>query len=43
MRLFGGVSEDIAARLYGLGFRVFAVAPDELRVARLALGKAAWA
>jgi pyruvate,orthophosphate dikinase len=43
MRLSGDVSEDIAARLYGLGFRVFAVAPDELRVARLALGKAAWA
>ena len=41
MRLTGRVSDDIAARLYGLGFRLFAVDPDELRVARLALGKAA--
>jgi pyruvate,orthophosphate dikinase len=42
MRLSGRVSDDIAARLYGLGFRLFAVDADELRVARLALGKAAW-
>lgn len=42
MRLSGPVSDDIAARLYGLGFRLFAVDPDELRVVRLALGKAAW-
>ena len=41
MRLTGRVSDDIAARLYDLGFRLFAVDPDELRVARLALGKAA--
>ena len=43
MRLSGPVSDDIARHLYGLGFRLFAVGPDELRVARLALGKAAWA
>ena len=42
MRLPGRVSDAVAARLYGLGFRLFAVDPDELRVARLALGKAAW-
>jgi pyruvate,orthophosphate dikinase len=42
MRLSGPVSDDIAARLYGLGFRLFAVDPDELPVVRLALGKAAW-
>ena len=42
MRLSGRVSDDIAARLHGLGFRLFAVDADELRVARLALGKAAW-
>jgi pyruvate,orthophosphate dikinase len=42
MRLSGRVSDDMAVRLYGLGFRLFAVGPDELRVARLALGKAAW-
>jgi pyruvate, orthophosphate dikinase len=42
MRLSGPVSDDMAVRLYGLGFRLFAVGPDELRVARLALGKAAW-
>jgi pyruvate,orthophosphate dikinase len=42
MRLSGRVSDDIAARLYGLGFRLFAVDADELRVARVALGKAAW-
>ena len=42
MRLSGPVSDDITARLYGLGFRLFAVDPDELRVVRLALGKAAW-
>ena len=42
MRLSGRMSDDMAVRLYGLGFRLFAVGPDELRVARLALGKAAW-
>jgi pyruvate,orthophosphate dikinase len=42
MRLSGRVSDRIAARLYGLGLRLFAVDADELRVARLALGKAAW-
>ena len=42
MRLRGRVSDAVAARLHGLGFRLFAVDPDELRVARLALGKAAW-
>jgi pyruvate,orthophosphate dikinase len=42
MRLSGPVSDDVAARLYGLGFRLFAVDPEELRVVRLALGKAAW-
>ncbi len=42
MRLSGRVSDDMAVRLYGLGFRLFAVGPDELRVARLAFGKAAW-
>jgi len=42
MRLTGRVSDELAARLYGLGFRLFAVGPDEVRVARLALGKAAW-
>lgn len=43
MRLSGPVSDEIAAHLHELGFRLFAVDPDELRVARLALGKAAWA
>jgi pyruvate,orthophosphate dikinase len=42
MRLRGRVSDAVAARLHGLGFRLFAVDPDELCVARLALGKAAW-
>ena len=42
IRLSGRMSDDMAVRLYGLGFRLFAVEPDELRVARLALGKAAW-
>lgn len=42
MRLSGRVSEDMAVGLHGLGFRLFAVGPDELRVARLALGKAGW-
>jgi pyruvate, orthophosphate dikinase len=42
MWLPGRVSDAIAAPLHGLGFRLFAVDPDELRVARLALGKAAW-
>jgi pyruvate,orthophosphate dikinase len=42
MRLSGRVSDGIAARLYGLGIRLFAVDAEELRVARLALGKAAW-
>ena len=42
MRLRGRVSDAAAARLHGLGFRLFAVDPDELRVARLALGNAAW-
>jgi pyruvate,orthophosphate dikinase len=42
MRLRGRVSDAVAARLHGLGFRLFAVDPHELRVARLALGKAAW-
>jgi pyruvate, orthophosphate dikinase len=42
MRLSGRVSDAIAARLYGLGFRLFAVDADELRVARLAFAKAAW-
>jgi pyruvate,orthophosphate dikinase len=42
MRLSARVSDAIAARLHGLGFRLFAVDPHELRVARLALGKAAW-
>jgi pyruvate,orthophosphate dikinase len=42
MRLRGRVSDAVAARLHGLGFRRFAVDTDELRVARLALGKAAW-
>jgi pyruvate,orthophosphate dikinase len=42
MRLSGRVSDEMAVGLYGLGFRLFAVDPDELRVARLALGKAAW-
>ena len=42
MRLSGPVSDDIAACLYGLGFRLFAVDPEERRVVRLALAKAAW-
>jgi pyruvate, orthophosphate dikinase len=41
IRLAGRVSDEVAARLYNLGFRLFAVDLDELRVARLALGKAA--
>jgi pyruvate,orthophosphate dikinase len=42
MRISGRVSDGTAARLHCLGFRLFAVDPDELRVVRLALGKAAW-
>ena len=42
MRLSGRVSDDMAVRLYGLGFRLFAVGPDDPRAARLAFGKAAW-
>jgi len=40
MRLSGPVSEEIAATLYRIGFRLFAVDGDEVRPARLAFGKA---
>jgi pyruvate,orthophosphate dikinase len=40
MRLSGPVSEEIAATLYGIGFRLFAVDGEEVRPARLAFGKA---
>ena len=40
MRLSGPVSEEIAATLHRIGFRMFAVDADELRPARLAFGKA---
>jgi pyruvate,orthophosphate dikinase len=39
MRLSGPVSEEIAATLHGLGFRLFAVDGDEVRPARLAFGR----
>jgi pyruvate,orthophosphate dikinase len=41
IRLAGPISEDLAAGFYRLGFRTFAVDADEVRTARLALGKAA--
>jgi len=40
MRLSGPVSEEIAATLHRIGFRLFAVDGDEVRPARLAFGKA---
>ena len=43
LRLGGPVSEPLAAAFYRAGFRVFAIDADEIRVADLALGKAALA
>jgi hypothetical protein len=42
MWLSGPVSDDFGECLYGLGFRLLAVDPGELRVACLPLGNAAW-
>ncbi|HEY4408413.1 MAG TPA: pyruvate, phosphate dikinase [Acidimicrobiia bacterium] len=43
LRLGGPVSEPLAAAFYRAGFRIFAIDADEIRVADLALGKAALA
>jgi pyruvate,orthophosphate dikinase len=43
MRLSGEVSDSVAAQLYGLGFRRFAVDAAQTRPLVLALGKAALA
>ena len=43
MRLSGAVAEEVAGRLYQLGFRRFAVDGQEIRPVLLALGKAALA
>ena len=41
VRLAGPVSEPLVAAFYRAGFRLFAIDSDEIRVADLALGKAA--
>jgi pyruvate,orthophosphate dikinase len=43
VRLSGSVSEELAAAVYCSGFRVVAVDAEEVRPARLAFGKAAFA
>ena len=43
VRLAGPVSEDLGAAFYRAGFRIFAIDAEEIRVADLALGKAALA
>ncbi|HVW33824.1 MAG TPA: PEP/pyruvate-binding domain-containing protein, partial [Acidimicrobiia bacterium] len=43
LRLGGPVSEPLAAAFYRAGFRMFAIDAEEIRVADLALGKAALA
>ena len=43
VRLAGPVSEPLAAAFYRAGFRIFAIDVEEIRVADLALGKAALA
>jgi len=41
VRLSGAFSEEMTAVLYRIGFRAFIVDPDEVRAARIALGKQA--
>ena len=43
VRLAGAVGEPLAAAFYRAGFRIFAIDAEEIRVADLALGKAALA
>jgi hypothetical protein len=43
VRLGGPVSEALGAAFYRAGFRIFAIDAEEIRVADLALGKAALA
>ena len=43
MRLAGAVGEPLVAAFYRAGFRIFAIDAEEIRVADLALGKAALA